>query len=332
MTLPAQPQWQRRCELLLFEPQRTNNPSAFTAGGVGPTVMDLSEMHIRFECKQEDEESPNNCSIRVENLSADTAQRVQTEYTRVVLQAGYMNAGFGVVFDGTIKQFRKGRTDSRTTYLEILAADGDLAYNYATLSRTLAAGSTPQERVQAVMAAMQPHGIQPGQVEIPGTGGVLPRGKVLFGLARAALRQIVRDRGCTWSIQNGAVNIVPLDSYLPDEAVVLTSETGLIGRPEQTENGVVARCLINPRIQVGGLVKIDNRSVNQTIQQNDFALPFGQQPFDRYAGVQLLADVAADGLYRVYVAEMVGDTRGQEWYMDLSLLAVDPSTGKVTAK
>lgn len=320
--------WDRRCSVLLLrKPQDVNNPSAYVAGA--DQALELSDMHVKFETKQEDEESPNNCSIRIENLAADTVTKIQEEYDRVVLQAGYWGAPFGVIFQGEVKQFRKGRTDAKTTYLDVLAADGDMAYNYALLNRTLAAGSDARQRVQAVVAAMQPYGVQPGQVQVPNTGGVLPRGKVLFGLAKAAMRQIVRAQGATWSIQNGKVNVTPLDGYASDEAVVLTSQTGLIGRPEQTENGVYARCLINPRIQVGGLVMIDNKSINRTEQQKSVAIQGAQLAYNRYAGVQMLADVAADGLYRVYVAEMKGDTRGQDWYMDLVLLAVNPVTGKV---
>lgn len=308
--------WQRRCSLFLLDGS--------------DEALELSDLRVQFETKQEDEESPNNATIRVENLGPDIVQMVQESYQRVVLQAGYWGAPFGVIFQGEIKQFRKGRTDAKTTYLDILAADGDKAYNYSMLRQTLAAGSTPEDRVNAVIGAMVPNGVQPGDVRIPGTGGVLPRGKVLFGLARVALRQIVRDRGATWNISNGKVNVTPLDSYMEGEAVVLTSRTGLIGRPEQTENGVRARCLINPRIVVGGLVKIDNASINQTQAAPEFALDGpGQLPFNHYAGVQLLADIAADGLYFVYVAEYIGDTRGQDWYMDLILLAVNQVTGKV---
>lgn len=308
----------RRCSLMLLDSS--------------DEALELSDLHVTFETRQEDEESPNNCTVRVENLSAAVMQMVQEEYSRVVLQAGYWGAPFGVIFDGQVKQYRRGRSDSKTTFLDILAADGDQGYNFATVSRTLAAGSNPEQRVRAVIESMDPHGIKPGEITVPGTGGVLPRGRVLFGLARVAMRQLVRERGATWNIQDGKVNVVPLDGYLDGEAVVLTSRSGLVGRPEQTEDGVRARCLINPRIRVGGLVKIDNASVNETRQAPAFSLPVGQVPFDRYAGVQMFADVAADGLYRVYVAEHRGDNRGTEWYTDLVLLAVDSVTDKVLAR
>src|SRR4051812_2471817 len=323
--------WQRRCSVLLLPPENTvNNPSAFVANPDQP--LELSELHVTFDVKQEDVGVPDNARIRVENLSRDIESKVQGNYQRVVLQAGYWGAPYGVIFTGSIKQFRKGRTDPKTTYLDILAADGDIAYNYAMLSTTLAASSTPEQRVNAAIKAMTDNGVKPGDINIPNTGGILPRGKVLFGLARSALRQITADRGASWNMLKGRLNVTPLDGYLPGEAVELSSKTGLIGRAEQTEGGVLARCLINPQIRVGGLVRLNNASINVTNQAPQFAVPAGQLPYDRYAGVQMFADIAADGLYRVYVAEYAGDTRGQNWYCDLTLLAVDPVSGKVIAK
>jgi hypothetical protein len=245
-------QFLRRASLILVE---------------GEKAIDLSEMHFKFETKQADEESPNNCAVRVFNLSEDTIKKVKGEYSEIVLQAGYEQGAFGVIFQGTIKQFREGKDpDGATNYLDILAADGDLAYNFSLVNMSLATGSTAEQRVQAAIGAMNANGVTAGSINIPGTGGVLPRGKVLFGLARAALRQETGSQGTTWNINNGQVNIVPLDSYLPTEAVVLTSNTGLIGRIEQTEQGMVCRALINPKLIVGGLVQIDNRSINTTSQ------------------------------------------------------------------
>lgn len=328
MTLQNE-QWQRRCSLMLY-PQKLaaqNNPSAYQAPQ--PEPLDLSDMHVTFEVRAEDVQSPTNARIRVENLSRGTVSEIQEQYSRVVLQAGYYGAAFGVIFDGTVKQFAKGRSDAKTTYLDILAADGDLAYNYATVNTSLAAGSTPQQRLNTVISTLGAKGVKPGDVVIPNTGGILPRGKVLFGLTKAAMRQLTQDQDSSWNISSGRVNVTPLQAYTQQEAVLLNSKTGLIGRAEQTEDGVRARMLINPRVQVGGLVQIDNASINQTQQAPEFALPAGQLPYDRYVGVQMLADVAADGLYRVYVVEYRGDTRGHEWYADLTLLAVDPISNKV---
>lgn len=298
--------------------------SLFLTDETGVNLLDLSEMHFRFQTAQEDAESPNNCAIRVFNLSEETLRKVKREYSRVILQAGYYNGPFGVIFDGTIKQYRIGKEqDAVTTYLDILAADGDLAYNFALVNKSLVAGSSAGDRIAEAVAAMSKLGVNSGTNLIPNTGGTLPRGKVLFGLAKGILRSEVQTNGATWSIHNGKVNIIPLEGYLPGEAVVLTAQTGLIGRPEQTAEGIRCRVLLNPKIIVGGAVQIDNKSINQLQQRDPGAAPLA---YNKWSSIQYLATVTDDGLYRVYVAEYVGDTRGEDWYADLICLTINPVT------
>lgn len=318
-------QYGRKASLLVTRPETIgNNPSAFATGA----TLDLSRMHFTFRTVQQDVESPNNCEIRIFNLSEATSQQLLTEeYNRVILQAGYESGGQGVIFDGTIKQFRRGKQGSLNSYVDILAADGDLAYNFAFVNKTLAAGSTPAQRVEAALDAMRATGGVSAGYTMPFTGGVLPRGKVLFALSRAILRDEATAQKATWNIENGRVNMIPLDGYKPGEAVVLSATTGLIGRPEQTNEGLRARCLLNPRIEIGGLVKIDNRSVNRTLSSS--ANPFNLAYNSYRNAVQNLASITADGIYRVYVIEHTGDTRGNDWYTDLVCLAVQPDTNKV---
>lgn len=291
--------------------------------------MDLSNLQFSFKTSQQDAESPNSCAIRVYNLSAATLAAVtKDEYNRVILQAGYTTA-FGVIFDGTIKQFRIGKVNATDTYLDILAAEGDLAYNFSLVNKTLAAGWTHVDALKEARAAMAGQGVVQEHIDEKGLlGGTVPnaRGKVMWGLPRAALRQTTTSVGASWFIDKNTMVVLPLDGYLPGAALVLNSRTGLIGLPEQTAEGVMATCLLNPKLVLGGLVQIDNASVNQTIQQNPSAGPLA---YNQWAGLQLLASVTADGFYRVFVIEHEGDTRGMAWHSHLTCLAVNPATKKV---
>ena len=300
----------------------------------GEDALDLSDFRIVFKTGQADTQSPNNCRIRVFNLKAETVAQVKGEYSEVVLQAGYQNGNFGVIFRGTIRQFVTGKDENGTdTYLDLLAADGDTLYNWGFINRSFPAGSTPKDRAQTMAdKAVDSTGQLLAAMGHNGIAGVLPapRGKVVFGLMRVALTAEAGAQGCTWSIQNGKINILPIDGYLPNEAVVLSSTTGLVGRAEQTNEGVHARSLLNPLLQPGGLIKIDNASVNQT--SNADAKSTVMVPYNQWTGAQFLADVTADGLYRVFVVEHEGDSRGGNWYSNIVALAVNPSTGKVSAQ
>jgi hypothetical protein len=143
-------------------------------------------------------------------------------------------------------------------------------------------------------------------------------------MGRDYLRDMASSGNATWSIQNGMVNMIPFTGYLPNEIVVLNSATGMVGFPELTDEGVKVTCLINPKLKVGGLIKIDNTTLNKLIQQN----PNDPIAFNRYA-VQSNAAVSADGLYRAYVIEYKGDTRGNDWYANIIALAVNAISNQV---
>lgn len=285
----------------------------------GTKGLDLSNMRIRFQVFAPDADAPPTAVIRVFNLKADTAKTVQKEFQTVTLQAGYEMGNYGIIFQGTIKQFRRGRESATDTFLDIMAADGDQGYNFAVLNKTLAGGSTVADRLDAIFQATNKQGLARGDIPSDfGTGGTLPRGKVLFGLAREPLTSIAASKNSSWSIKNGKINVIPLTGYLAGEAVVLNATTGMIGVPEATNNGIEVTCLINPLLTVGGRVQIDNKSIN-TLTVRD------QGGFPRYSSMTFPADVSNDGFYRILVIDHRGDNWANEWASMLTCLAVDPS-------
>lgn len=275
------------------------------------TGLDLSALHFRFNVRRADLQTPNTCDVRVYNVSNDTANRIQKEFTRIILQAGYENGSYGVIFDGNVKQVRRGRENATDTYLELLAADGDEAYNFATVSTTVAAGSTPAAHFSVLQSIMGDYGVQPGYIPQELTGPRLPRGKVMYGMCRDYMRVAAATLSATWSIQNGRLEIIPLTGYRPFEAVVLTAKTGLIGMPEQIQDGIKAKCLLNPNLIIGGKVQIDNKSVQQA--RIDMA----------YTAINFFPQIADDGFYRLLTVDHSGDTRGNDWYSDLICLGLD---------
>lgn len=290
--------WLRACSLVV--------------GGDDGKGVELSELRITFKAKKCDVETPNSAEINVYNLSKDTASRIQREFTQVTLSAGYQG-NVGLIFKGNIRQVRTWREGGVDTVLEILAADGDRAYNFATVNTTLAAGSTPKDRVNVCQGSMSAKGVGAGHT--PDLGGQpLPRGKVMYGMARAYMRDEARDTDTDWSIQDGKMQMVPRKGYLPGEAVLLTHETGLVGTPEQTQEGITVRALLNPLLRIGGRIKLDNDSVKRM-----------QSPL-KFAAGQTAARLDDDGIYRILKVEFAGDTRGTDWYADMVCIGIDDTS------
>lgn len=278
--------------------------------------LELSGLHVKFTVYKSDTQSPAYADIRVYNVSSETAESLQKEYTHVFLQAGY-EGNFGLIFSGAVRQYRKGRENATDTYFDILAQDGDEGYNFAVTNTTLAAGWKQQDLHERVMQAFDPFGIKTGYV--PEFGGPpMPRGKVCYGMARDYMRTLADSAGTSWHIADGMLNMIPVASTLPGEAEVITAKTGMIGLPQQTINGITVKCLLNPKIRYGGKIKLDNAS----IQAAQFSVA--------YAAINYFPSLDADGVYKVYAVTMTGDTRGDAWYSDLICAAVDgtaPLTG-----
>ena len=287
----------------------------------GDNGWDLSDMHFRFRINQNDFETPGDAEIRVFNLSEASLFRVTQEYQTVTLFAGYQGNS-AIIFKGTIKQFRRGRENATDTFLDILASDSDIAYNFSTVNQSIAAGNSPKAPIQAAAKAMN-LGIR---ANLDGLNPML-RGKVMFGMARDFIRDSSDTLGASWSVQDGKVQITPLQGYEDGEVVVINSTTGMIGIPEQTDEGVRVRVLLNPYLKIGNVFQLNNKDVTQ-LQIDDLVA------YNSYKAVQYAAHLSAgsDGKYRLFVVEHSGDTRGQEWYSDLLGLSIDQSSNLVESK
>lgn len=287
-------QFGRRCDLIVSD-----------SGGSG---LDLSQLRIVFHVVKEDAQTPNSARIKVYGVAPETAARIKKEFVDVILQAGY-EENYGVIFRGNIKDVRTGRENGVDTFLEISGGDGDAEYAFGIVNKTIAAGASQNEIVEAT-------GIAPNGY-VPNLGGTkLPRGKVMYGMKRDVLRESAKSTGTTWSIQDGKLQFMPLTQVLPGQAVVLNSQTGLIGTPEQTTKGIKGKALLNPLLKIGGRVLINERDVAAIKLKSEVkAEEADKEP----------AKIAADGQYRLIKVDFKGDTRGQDWYADFVCLDVDAS-------
>lgn len=286
-------------------------------GNPGDEVdIDLSQTKIVFKVSDADNETPSNCFIRIYNLAEKTVTQIlklPAQYGRVRLQAGYVdNDAYGPIFDGTILYVRRGRENPTDTYTDIIGATYDEAYNFSVVNRSLAANLTdPVSQINLMSQAMAPQGVTGVTTNNIPVGPVLLRGKAFFGLTRAGARSLARTLQATWTVKDGKLTFTAFNTYAPGEAVVLNSKTGMIGIPTQTNNGIQVRCLLNPKIDIGGLVQINDHDIQAALLSPAFTAQ-NNQP----------AIANNDGFYKALVVEHTGDTRGNDWYTDITCIAL----------
>jgi hypothetical protein len=298
--------------------------------GQADLAVDLSSLQVQFEVTQSTTSTPNSAKIRVLNISEGTQQLMlsNAEGSKVALTVGYEGGPQGLIFQGSLIQLLSGRENALDSFIEIVAADGDQAYNFGIVNTSLAAGATAAARIKALASCLEQHGVTVGYIpDLSDTKSI--RGVSMVGMAREYLTDLAAQYASYWSIQNGQLQFVPIAEVLPGEAIVLSSATGMIGVPEQTADGIHVRCLINPQLRVNGAIQIDNASINRAAYGTGVTAA-------RDAG--MLPSVAADGFYKALFITYKGDTRGADWFSDLICVGYDQGAptalineGKATA-
>lgn len=322
--------------------------------------ISLSDFKVTFTIEWTDTKWPRVANVKVYNLSKDTSSRILgQEYAKIRIIAGYdgMPAvvdesqvgiareinesqvgqtdgqNFGVIFDGEIRFTVTGRDNPTDTWVLIQAIDSHQAFNNASVITTLAAGYTVADVHAAVLDSCKPFGITQGITgDFPTT--VFPRGKTFYQSSRDVMDFVAAQCGASWQFVAGQLNLIPTNKYIHD-AIRLNSDTGLIGMPQQTMGGGVnVRCLINPNIQISGLVQIDQASVYRASLSADEIKALPGRVRESGTDGNLYVDgvreqpsaVATDGIYVVRAITYTGDTRGQPWYMDLMCFARGDAT------
>lgn len=301
--------------------QTASDSGTTTQFGTEGEVFDFADFKCTFQIIRGDTQQPNTCDLQIYNLSDATAKKIcSKEFSNVIVQGGY-ESNYGLVFRGVIKQQRRGREDALNNYVSLTAADGDEIYNFATIAINVGANKDANYHLTQLIQAVKDAAVYQ-QITSQTTLPLLPtvkfvRGKVYVGMARDVLRKFCEAYDLTYSVQDGVLTFIPLTGYLPGEVPVISPSTGLLGVPEQTQNGIEFTSLMNPKIKVGQLIQLQSTDINQ------LRLGLDTQSIGNNLALQQQVKTEADGFYYVMSANHYGDTRGEDWHTDVVCLAVD---------
>lgn len=282
-------------------------------------ALDVSELHCKFRIEKIANQKPNLSECIIYNLSAESEKKIIEEGFRLVIEAGYEStfavkteakekqeeqkqySQYGKIFDGYIVQAIRDKEDGVTYSLTLMAADGDSYYTKEFFVAALPPSSDPRSIIEAITAGTESK-TEIDRISEDISTQKLARPKIIFGEPKKYIEQIASDNNATTWIDNGKLNVVKFTDPLPKEmVVVVTPETGLIGTPSQTIDGVQFRHLMHPSIVLFGLVKIDNSIIRLNKAQ------YGQKT----------TQLDKDGEYTVARLTYIGDTRGNDWYVDV---------------
>lgn len=246
----------------------------------------IDNLRVSFLIEKSLTPEPNAGEISVYNLTRSNQNLlVSKTYTKAILMVGYEEPR--VIYGGDIIKAVVVR-DDLDYIVKLDLGDGQNDIVGARVNTTLKAGATDEDVAKEAIKAMKDS--EAGVVEVPIKKG-LPRGKVLVGNARDVLSTVAKNQNADWSVQDGEVIMLPKDKVLADnEGFVLSQDTGMIGSPQKTADGLEVDCLINPALVIGALVRIES------------------------------IDVGFNGDYKITSLVHEGDNYADEWYSKITCI------------
>ena len=302
--------------------------------GSNTEALDLSDFRVKFHITQAVIGKPTTAEITVYNVAPSTINRIQVPTNKavsyaklkVIIEAGYQ-ANHAIIFQGDLWWKSTGRESETDTFMKLIAASGDKAHQFAVVNTSLPKGATQAEIFGAVAKSFEANGVRAsGMPKEVATATKLPRGKVLYMMSRDAMQGLADTNNFNWGYGSEGLIAIPKEPIYDKtkDVVVLNARTGLIGRPTITVNGINAQCLLNPRLDIGSLLQIDN----STIQGGTYDTAVDADIIQQQTATD--AFISADGLYRVISREFVGDTRGNEWFANLICEGVNATQKPIT--
>jgi hypothetical protein len=241
------------------------------------------------------------------NLNPETEGVMLTQGAEVTIEAGYQHQPYGRIFKGQVFQPTIDRENVVDFKVTLNCRDGLGVMEQNFVNFAVAAGYDYRS-VIAKMAASAHKGFEVGYVSDSVSDKTFPAGKVFFGDADDYMNRIAEDSGVFHYFSGGKWNLVGVDDApTAADAVVIGPENGLIGTPQQTEFGVSFRCLMNPSIAITApmtVVKIDESVIIKQMKITP--------------GVKPPAVLARDGQYKIVGVSYIGDSRGNDWYCDVT--------------
>jgi hypothetical protein len=252
--------------------------------------FDVSGLRCTFRVTKNLRPEPNTAEVQIYNL-AESSRRVLETATKLNLrlEAGYEKTGTAQLFLGQVRH-AVTEWDGPDAITTIATGDSEKEIRESRLSLSVGPSVPVPVALTAIARAL---GVNPGNVDqatallaTKGVANMFGPGTAISGNAARELTDFCRSAGLEWSVQDGQLQILDANKPLLDKAVLLSSQTGLVGSPSIDGKGIVtAQTLIIPELRPGRLVVLDSRQVK--------------------------------GGYRIEHVEWFGDTHGQDWYTNL---------------
>ena len=201
-----------------------------------------------------------SCTIEVKNLSMALMEqltvlsfrKLQTYNNVIKVEAGDNEEELDLVFQGEISTAVPVFATDGTVTFKIDASSGYYPLQMATPPVSVQ-GNTTVEYLMTQLAKEAGYTLENNGV----TASV--QNSVFRGSPIMKARELAKQTGVDLLIENNKFIIFPTyDANRKGTVPLLSKDSGLLGYPSFTNDGIQCDCLFNPLIELGGLVKIQS--------------------------------------------------------------------------
>jgi len=242
---------------------------------INPGPIAQHELKIAFEVSKTISSQANSATIQIYNLAESTRNAMGKEFDQITLEAGYGGAvgsegNTGIIFQGQIrdpKHTREG-TEIVTT---LTCGDGDAAFRKGTISKSFPKGTKVETVMDELYKQFEKQGVKRGEWKFPQGMKDFVRPYAMCGGCKREADTIGRGKGFYWSIQNGVMEIVPADDAIGGSTYI-TPQTGLVGVPTITDNGIEITILLDPEIRPGRRITVQSSVLEMNAEGGEYRI------------------------------------------------------------
>jgi hypothetical protein len=207
----------------------------------------------------------------------------------VIVEAGDDQNGMAQVFQGTISQAWADFNLAPDVAFEVIANTG-LYEAMAPVPPFSAKGDVDAAQIMSQLAQKMNL-----RFENSGVTGVKLNNPNLPGSYRQQAEKVANSGRFNWIIENGILAIWPFNNSRTGNTKVISKDTGMIGYPSYTSQGIVVKTLFTPNLRFGSKVQVISTAV--PLARGQSTSPIGTQvlPVDGvWAVTTLNHDIAAE--------------------------------------
>jgi len=276
-----------------------NRTIAVDIGELGGDGFRVSDLFVKFKVVKTRSRVANKIELEIANLAKTTRDQIRELDDFVVIRAGYGDlADLPIMTVGQVTLVNNQRLPP-DTITRIEAMDGIATTRNKRDSFSFRPGASVQQVLDDIVGRI---GLAERTYNVQAEG-TYPTGFAFSGRVTEALQKAVQKSGLEWSIQNNEIQIIDANGSYGAPAVLVSPSSGLIGSPrKKTEikgrlintranRGYTLKSLLNPTIEPGALIRIESAEV--------------------------------EGNFRVDTITHTGDNRGQDWFSDIEVTALN---------